>query len=177
MQSTGQGENGQALAATEPGGTSGEMETWVVFLVDEQKYALKMEEVERIIRAVEVKPLPQSPPHILGIVNMHGRIVPVVDLRLLLRRPRRDLRLEDHFVVARTPTLAAILPVDAALGSLEVIDTSVETSEGGRDRYIRKIVPVRNEVIYTLDLERLVFADQSPTDSDFASVMSELQVP
>lgn len=176
MQSTGRTDNEEPVAAASGGlDADGTIETWVVFLVDEQKYALQIDEVERIVRAVEVKPLPQSPPHVLGIINLQGRVIPVINLRKLLRRPERDLRLEDHFIVARSSTITAILPVDAALGSLEVVDTSELPDAKARDRYLRKIVPVNNEVVYTLDLDRIVLADRDPTESDLATLMAEVQ--
>ena len=182
VQSCDRGDNARPLVSAAGGGAVSDgaaaqssFETWVVFLLDEQKYALQMEEVERIVRAVEVKPLPQSPPHVLGIVNMQGRILPVINLRLLFKRPLRDIRLEDHFIVARTSTISAILPVDAALGSLEVVDTTDLPNEKARDKYLRKIVPFHEEVVYTVDLERVVFADQAPEDSDLTSMMAGLE--
>ena len=140
-------------------------ETWVLFTVDAQKYGLLISEVERILRAVEVKPLPQSPRHVLGIINMQGHILPVIDLRYCLNRPARDIHLEDHFIVARASTVTAVLPVDAALGSVAVIDTTDAPTERARDRYLRKIIPFGHEVIYALDLERLVFGDDSSQES------------
>jgi chemotaxis signal transduction protein len=150
-------------------------ETWVLFTIDAQKYGLLISEVERILRAVEVKPLPQSPRHVLGIINMQGRILPVIDLRYCLGRPARDIHLEDHFIVASTSTTTAVLPVDAALGSVAVIDTTDAPTERARDRYLRKIIPFGHEVIYALDLERLVFGDDSPEQSDLASALGRLE--
>jgi purine-binding chemotaxis protein CheW len=176
MQSDGHSEQAAPVSAVSgcPPST-GELETWVLFVVDEQTYALQIQEVERIVRAVEVKPLPQSPPHVLGVVNMQGQIVPVINLRLVLGRPVRDIHPDDHFVVARMPALTAILPVDAALGSLEVVDTTMLPDEKARDRCLRKIVPLRESVVYVLDLERVVFGDESPATSTLASALADVQ--
>ncbi|MBN1631051.1 MAG: chemotaxis protein CheW [Thermoleophilia bacterium] len=157
------------------GGPTGSTETWVLFSVDSQKYGLLIAEVERILRAVEVKPLPQSPPHVLGIINMQGAILPVIDLRYCLGRPERPIQPEDHFIVARTPTTIAVLPVDAALGSVEVPVGSDAAGEKARDRYLRKIVPWGHEVIYALDLERVVFGDESPEDSQLTSALQVME--
>ena len=160
---------------TANGGQTGATETWVLFAIDSQKYGLQITEVERILRAVEVKPLPQSPPHVMGIINMQGTILPVIDLRYCLGRPQRPIHLEDHFIVARTPTTIAVLPVDAALGSVEVaLDTEAST-EKARDRYLRMIVPLGHEVIYALDLERVVFGDESPEDSGLTSALEGME--
>jgi purine-binding chemotaxis protein CheW len=177
MQSAGPGAYTEPLVTPANSGVASDAaETWVLFVVDEQTYALEIGEVERIVRAVEVKPLPESPPHILGIVNMQGRVLPVVDLRLRFGQPSRDIRLEDHFIVARTPRISVIIPVDAALGSVEVSAGSAPRDHGAGGRCLRKVAPLGVGLVYALDLERVVFGDQSPNDSDLASVIAELQM-
>ncbi len=177
MQSSGPWACAEPVAATAVGAVpDGYAETWVLFLVDEQVYALDIGEVERIVRAVEVKPLPESPAHVRGIVNVQGRVLPVIDLRLRFGRPGRDIRLEDHFIVARTPGISVIVPVDAALGSVEVSGGSAPRDHGAGGRCLRKVAPLDVGLVYALDLERVVFYDQSPGDSDLASVLAELQM-
>ena len=129
----------------------------MLFLLDEQTYGLHIWEVERIVRAVEVKPLPESPPHIRGIVNVQGQVLPVVDLRVRFGLPTRDIRLEDHFIIARTGSLALILPVDSALGSVEVQGGSDPMEDETQGRCLRKVVTLDGEAIYALDLERVLF--------------------
>jgi purine-binding chemotaxis protein CheW len=147
---------------------------WVLFVVDDQVYALEMEEVERIVRAVEVKSLPEVPPHIRGVVNVQGRVLPVVDLRVRFGRKSRAVSLDDHFIIAHTPTLSLILIADAALGSQEVEGGSApKTSEV--PRCVRAVVPLDLGVVYALDLERVLFGDESPADSELAHVLGELQ--
>ncbi len=176
MQSTGSLEHpGPVVATTDSGATNTVTETCVLFLLDEQTYALGIDEVERIIRAVEVTPLPETPPHVRGIVNVQGQVLPVIDLRARFGLPPRDLRLEDHFIIARMPTHSVILPVDAALGSLEVLGGFVPHDDEAHTRCVRNAVPVGLDVVYALDLQRVVFIDQSPADSDLASVFAELQ--
>jgi purine-binding chemotaxis protein CheW len=175
MQKNGSVDFAEPLAPAPGEAAHGSLETWVVFLLDGQKYALEISEVERIIRSVEVKPLPQSPPHVMGIINMQGRILPVIDLRMRFGRPSREIHLEDHFIVAHTPTQTVVLPVDAALGSLEVVDTAQLPDEKARDRCLRKIVPLHNDVLYTIDLEQVVFGDESSTASGLASALAGLQ--
>lgn len=162
------------VAAADGGSTSSGAETWVLFVVDDQTYALQIWEVERIVRAVEVKPLPELPPYILGVVNVQGRVLPVVDLRVRFGQPTRPVGLEDHFIIARTPTASVILPADAALGSREVSGGSAP-QDSDVPRCVRKAVPLDLGVVYALDLERVLFGDESPTDSRLASVLAELQ--
>jgi len=91
----------------------------LVFLLDAQPYALRLSAVERVLRAVAVTPLPQAPEIIVGIVNVQGRPLPVVDLRRRLGLPRREIELSDRFIVARTVRFPVILIVDAVVNIIE----------------------------------------------------------
>jgi chemotaxis signal transduction protein len=150
------------------------LETWVLFLVDDQVYALQLSEVERIVRAVEVKRLPEVPAHIRGVVNVQGQVLPVVDLRTRFGERSRPIALDDHFVIARTPDLSLILAVDSALGSREVACTTAAQATGV-PRCVRRVAPLDLGVVYALDLEQVLFGDESPTDSELARVLRELQ--
>jgi purine-binding chemotaxis protein CheW len=154
---------------------SDEAETCVLFTVDDETYALRIWEVERIVRAVEVKPLPEAPPHVCGVVNVQGRILPVVDLRVRFGLPSREVRLEDHFIIASTENFSVVLPVDAALGSREIWGGAAPLEDEERLRAVRKVVPLDLGVVYFLDLERVLFGEESAEESELASVLEELQ--
>ena len=150
------------------------IETWVLFVIDDQTYALQLSEVERIVRAVEVKRLPEVPPHVRGVVNVQGRVLPVVDLRARFGERSRPIALDDHFIIARTAGLSLILAADSVLGSREVSGTTAPRGTGV-PRCVRKVAPLDLGVVYALDLEQVLFGDESPTDSELARVLRELQ--
>jgi purine-binding chemotaxis protein CheW len=85
----------------------------VVFLLEGQRYALRLAAVERVVRAVEITPLPQAPEIVLGMINVEGRIVPVVNMRNRFGRPERAIELSDQFIIARTSRRAVALVVDS----------------------------------------------------------------
>jgi purine-binding chemotaxis protein CheW len=156
------------------GAPEGTNETWVLFAVDGQIYALDLLEVERIVFAVEIKPLPEVPAYIAGVVDVHGRVLPVVDLRLRFDRPTRAVALSDHFIIARTPTHSLILQADTTLGSHQV-PTDCIPPDTQLPRCVRKVVPLDLGVVYSLDLQRVLFGDQPPFDSRLAQILAELQ--
>ena len=91
----------------------------VVFLLNRKRFALRLSAVERVLRSVAVTPVADAPALIIGVVSMPGRIVPVVDLRVRLDLPSKDLDLSDRFIVARTKRFPLILVVDAVLGVVD----------------------------------------------------------
>jgi purine-binding chemotaxis protein CheW len=73
----------------------------IVFTLDERFYALRLSVVSRVVHAVEITPLPKASPIVIGVINLGGRIIPVVNIRRRFRLPERDLELTDQLVVAR----------------------------------------------------------------------------
>jgi purine-binding chemotaxis protein CheW len=86
----------------------------VGFTLDEHRYALPLSVVERIVRVVEVTPLPKAPEIVLGIVNVQGQVLPVVNVRKRFRLPERPVDLSDQLIIAHSAKRAFALMVDAA---------------------------------------------------------------
>jgi purine-binding chemotaxis protein CheW len=85
----------------------------VVFTLDEQCYAVPLSAVERIVRMVEITPVPKTPEVVLGVINVQGSVVPVVDIRRRFRLPARVPHLSDQLLIARTSKRPVALVVDA----------------------------------------------------------------
>lgn len=95
-------------------GTRLEISQCVVFTLDERLYGVRLSAVSRVVHAVEITPLPKAPPIVIGVINLGGRIIPVVNIRRRFRLPERDLELTDQFIVAR----ASRSDADAGAGRL-----------------------------------------------------------
>lgn len=93
---------------------------FVVFALDEQRYALALERVRRSIRVVAITPLPEAPSIVLGIIDLGGTVIPVIDIRKRFKRPLRDLRLSDQLIIADTGSRGVALLVDETEGVIEV---------------------------------------------------------
>ena len=74
----------------------------VVFFLDGQRYGLHLSTVRRVVRAVEVRALPSAPGIVLGVINIEGRIIPVINVRRRFGLPDKEIDLDDHFIVAAT---------------------------------------------------------------------------
>ena len=53
----------------------------VVFSLDDQRYALPLARVHRCIRVVAITPLPEAPAIVLGIIDLGGAVIPVINIR------------------------------------------------------------------------------------------------
>jgi chemotaxis signal transduction protein len=82
--------------------THGAMRQLVVFAIDEQRYALPLGAVLRVLPMVALSPLPQAPPITLGVFNLRGTVIPVLDIRRRFGCNPCDYRVSAHLLVART---------------------------------------------------------------------------
>lgn len=135
----------------------------VVFRLDGQRYALPLAVVERIVRAVEVTPLPRGPPIVLGVINVGGGILPVLNLRRRFLLPEREIGPADQFLIAQTARRAVALVIDEAHGVIEY-DPSAVT---GLDRIVpgleqfRGVVKLDDGLVLIHDLETLLSLDEA----------------
>jgi purine-binding chemotaxis protein CheW len=101
----------------------------VVFPLDEQRYALHLSAVERVLRAAEVTQLPRAPGIVRGVVNMRGRVIPVLDIRKRFRLPDHEVDLDDRLILARTSRRRVVLSADAVSGIIERLEEDVIGAE------------------------------------------------
>ncbi|HEY0071383.1 MAG TPA: chemotaxis protein CheW [Chloroflexia bacterium] len=87
----------------------------VVFTLDGQRYALPHADVERVVQATKLTPLPGAPGAVAGLINIRGCIIPVVSLRKLHGRAERGPRPSDKVVIMHKGGRKVAILVDAVL--------------------------------------------------------------
>ena len=130
----------------------------VNFNLDDQKYALVLSAVIRIIRVVEITSLPQAPEIVLGVINMQGRIIPVFDIRKRFHLPQREMHLDDQLIVASTSKRNVALLVDSVNDVIEVSEEKVIAGKSilsGLD-YVEGVVKTEDGMILIHDLEQFL---------------------
>lgn len=75
---------------------------FLIFRVGERRFAIAAEQIERVLAAVEVTPLPDTPSFLRGVINCGGMLVPVVDLRSRFGLPVRRVLPSDRLVFIRS---------------------------------------------------------------------------
>jgi purine-binding chemotaxis protein CheW len=101
----------------------------LVFTLEEQRYALALLVVERVFPMVEITPLPKAPDSVQGIINVHGSLVPVFNIRWRFGIPVREYEVSDQLIIARTSKRRVAFPVDRVQDVIKLTDTPVETGD------------------------------------------------
>jgi purine-binding chemotaxis protein CheW len=129
----------------------------VVFRIDEQRYALPLEKVERIVRAAQVTRLPKAPENVVGVIDVQGRIVPVLDIRRRFQLEPRPITTADHFLIANTSRRNVILVIDEAVGLTKTLGEPAIVPEADQ---IKGAITLDDGLLLIQDLERFL----SPED-------------
>ncbi|HKU41469.1 MAG TPA: chemotaxis protein CheW [Polyangiales bacterium] len=88
----------------------------LLFELSTQRFALPLDDIAEVVRAVAVRTLPKAPAITLGIIDVRGEIVPVLDVRSRFGLPRKAVEPSDHFLIARVGSRRVALHVDRAAG-------------------------------------------------------------
>lgn len=89
---------------------------YLVFTLDDHAYALPLDAVARVLRAVYLTPVPEAPEILLGIINMGGTVVPVMDIRKRLRLRSLPMEAEDRIIVSRAASRTIAFIADGVEG-------------------------------------------------------------
>jgi purine-binding chemotaxis protein CheW len=99
---------------------------FLLFDVGGYRYGLPAMQVHEIVPAVPIIPLPKAPAIVEGIINLRGKVVPVLDIRQRFRLPAKPLAHTDHLVVANAAGRLVALRVDAATELRNVSATEID---------------------------------------------------
>lgn len=99
--------------------------TLLAFHLEEQRYALRLATVVRVLPMMEIAPLPHAPGAVAGVINVAGCIFPVMDLRRRFGLAARESRLSDVLILARTAVRTVALHADGVIGLLVRADAEV----------------------------------------------------
>lgn len=148
----------------------------LVFRLESQRYALPLPVVQRIVRAAEITSLPGAPDTVLGVLDVAGTILPVLNLRKRFNLPERDLLVTDQFVITRTPSRSVILVIDFAEGIVDVTPEEIVSAQAvfpGLEQ-VRGIVRMKDGLVLIQDLPNFFSLEESQA-LDLALRVEELQ--
>ncbi len=134
----------------------------LLFTLSEQRCALPLSDIERIVPMVSIHPLPQAPAIVTGVINVRGRVMPVLNIRKLFNLPEVGLTLSDQMIIARTSKRTVAILIDNAVG---VIDcghediTAIEELFPGIG-YLKGVVKLKDGIAYIYHLDSFLSLDE-----------------
>lgn len=142
-----------------------------------QRYGLPTSDVQEVLRAVTVVPLPKAPRIVLGVIDVRGTIVPVLDIRTRFRLPAREVRESDHFVVGSAGERLVAICADRALDlkQVDALDVEEATRAVPGAEYVAGIAKLPDGLVLIHDLRSFLSQAESEQLSEALSVPEEEQ--
>lgn len=133
-----------------------------LFSMGEDLYAIPVGLLTEIIISQKIFPVPTTPPHVLGVINLRGNIVPIVDIRAALSLPQQSV--PGQIAIIRHETVLLGIIVDNVSEVIAVplsrILTMPADSGGqagrGRGRFLKSIIQRGEKVAALLDIEQIL---------------------
>jgi purine-binding chemotaxis protein CheW len=147
---------------------------YLTFALGAEEYGVPVLRVREIIKIMDITAVPQVPPSVKGVINLRGKVTPVVDLRLKFGFAEQEYTERTAIVVveiesAEGTVLMGVI-VDAVSDVLSIAGDDIEhtPSFGAQVRtdYLKGVAKVRGTVKLLIDLDR-VFAGGSAVAGDF----------
>lgn len=145
---------------------------YLTFNIGEEEYGIEIRYVTEIIGIQKITDLPDTPNFVKGVINLRGKVIPVIDVRLRFLLEERDYDERTCIVVVNINDIAVGLIVDAVSEVLDIPDTDVEdppkVNKGSGSRYIQGLGKVGDAVKILLNIQKLLF------DEEFEQLMESL---
>ncbi len=140
--------------------TAGEVLQLVTFRLGREEYAVDILNVQEINRMVEITNVPNSPPHVEGVINLRGRVIPVVNLRKRFGLDGKEFDRDTRIIVMDIKGTVAGFIVDGVSEVLRISSDTVEPpppiTNGVNSEYVKGVGKVDDRLIILLELERLL---------------------
>lgn len=136
---------------------------FLTFALGGETYGIEIKFVTEIIGIQPITEVPELPDYIRGIVNLRGKIIPVMDVRLRFKKPFKEYNDRTCIIVIDIRDISIGLIVDSVSEVLSIPDTEIvappDLNRGG-NRYIKNIGKVGNDVKLLLDCDKLLNDEQ-----------------
>lgn len=141
---------------------------FVEFVLDHETYAVRLSVVQRVTHAVAVTHLPKAPTIVLGIINVRGAILPVIDIRKRFKLPEKALELRAHMIIANTSNRVVVLPVDSTLGVAQYPEDSIVSPDQivPQIQYVQGVAKLHNGLVVIHDLDTFLSLDEQKALDD-----------
>lgn len=134
----------------------------VIFLLDNQRYALPILSVQRVVLAAAITVLPGAPDIVSGLIDIAGEIIPVINIRKCFNHPLRNININDHFLIAHTGKRKIALQVDETKGVVNIDANKISPVSDflPKTKYFVGAVTLEDGLTLINDLEQLLSLDE-----------------
>lgn len=136
----------------------------VTFCLEEETYGINVMQVQEVLRVSEIAPVPGAPSYVLGIINLRGNVVTVIDTRSRFGLPPGEITDASRIVIIESEKQVVGILVDSVAEVVELrsseIDQAPNVGNEENSRYIQGLATQENDLLIVVDLNKLLTEDE-----------------
>ena len=133
---------------------------YLTFLIDKEYYGIEVRYITEIVGIQPITVVPEVPQYVKGIINLRGKIIPVMDVRLRFKKEPKEYNDRTCIVVVDVNGVSIGLIVDSVSEVTSIIESDIvpppDANTGFNNKYIKGIGKVGDEVKLLLDCSKLL---------------------
>ena len=137
---------------------------WVTFRLDNESYGINVMQVQEVLRHTEIAPVPGAPTYVLGIINLRGNVVTVIDTRQRFGLTPAPITDNTRIVIIEADKQVVGILVDSVAEGVYLRQSEIETAPNvGTDesaKFIQGVCNKNNELLILVDLEKMMTEDE-----------------
>jgi purine-binding chemotaxis protein CheW len=150
------------------GSTNDPINQLVTFRLEDETYGINVMQVQEVLRVSEIAPVPGAPAYVLGIINLRGNVVTVIDTRARFGLPPSEVDDSSRIVVIESDKQVVGIMVDSVAEVVELrssqIDSAPNVGNEESSRYIQGVATRDDNLLIVVDLKKLL------SESEWAEV-------
>ncbi|CAH6782953.1 Positive regulator of CheA protein activity (CheW) [Vibrio chagasii] len=144
--------------------TNDEVLQWVTFQLEEETYGINVMQVREVLRYSEIAPVPGAPDYVLGIINLRGNVVTVIDTRSRFGLMQGEITDNTRIIVIESERQVIGILVDSVAEVVYLRSSEIDTTPSvGTDESAKFIQGVSNrdgKLLILVDLNKLLSEDE-----------------
>jgi purine-binding chemotaxis protein CheW len=133
---------------------------FVTFILKDEVYGINVMQVQEVLRITEIAPVPGAPAYVLGIINLRGNVVTVIDTRKRFGLPSAETDDSSRIIVIESEKQVVGILVDAVAEVVELRESEIDVAPnvGTEDssRYIQGVATREEGLLILVDLNKLL---------------------
>lgn len=133
---------------------------WVTFRLENEKYGINVMQVQEVLRITEIAPVPGAPSYVLGIINLRGNVVTVIDTRSRFGLQSAETDDSSRVVIIESEEQVVGILVDSVAEVVDLMAEDIETAPNvGTEesaKFIQGVASHDGELLILVDLNKLL---------------------
>ncbi|WP_185231204.1 chemotaxis protein CheW [Teredinibacter franksiae] len=137
---------------------------WVTFKLAGETYGVNVMQVQEVLRYTEIAPVPGAPSYVIGIINLRGNVVTVIDTRERFALPPGEVTDNTRIVIIEADAHVVGILVDSVAEVVYLRQSEIETAPnvGNEEsaKFIQGVCHKNNELLILIELDKLLTDDE-----------------